>query len=142
MAMSEKKHAQEFRVPDIPLEYRQPVDTIGVIPAQVAVGFEVSRIPNTPEAIAEAKNKGQVAVHTGDRNPLNPDEPLIANEEMFQKTPEGYLAYRGDLLVVWATAYAEAARQRAAEAAGKSLTGVKIRRVSLEQQNQLPPEAV
>lgn len=139
--MSDAKHSAG-RVPDIPLDYHQPTMTIGKVPAQVAAGFEVTRVPNTPEAIAEAKNKGQVAIHAGDRSPLNPEELLIGNEAMFQKTPEGYLTYRGDVLVVWSTSYADGARRAAAEKAAKALTGVKIRRVTLDQQHQLPPEAV
>lgn len=126
------------RVPEIPQEFRERQEMLGTVPAECAAGFEATRIANTPEAIAELKNRGQVVVRPGDRNPDDPSEALIRNEEIFAKTPEGYLSYRGDLVVVWRTSYAETYRQREAQRAQAVLDGMKIRRVPLAQA-MVPP---
>lgn len=130
------------RVPEIPQVYEEPTETIGLVPAECPAGFEVTRIPHTAEGMATAKTRGQVVVRAGDRNPDNPDELLIANEAIFDKTPEGMLSYRGDLLVVWRTSYADAFRARNARKAHAAQTNANFRRVPLEQGMVAPSEAV
>ena len=119
------------RLPDIPRKYSAPEELLGGIPARCAEGFEVTRIANTPEGIAQAKGRGQVVAFAGDLNPDNPEEPLILNEEMFAKSAEGMLTYRGDLLVVWRTEYAEDFRKAGAEKAQAASAGVKLNRVTI-----------
>ena len=92
----------------VPTEYQAPAKTLGQIPAVVADGYFVTRIRDESGPLAEAKSMQRYPVKPTNRSQFDPSELIIQNPELFPVNAQGYLTFRGDLLVVSSMAVEQA----------------------------------
>lgn len=108
----------------------------GQVPAQVPPGFVVGRCDLRDVSLYRAK--GWLTVKPGARNPNDPTQPMIANEDDFRPVdPQtGVLLFKGDALLIRREEVAEAHHARAKQEALRMAKGTRTHAVGADDLNR------
>jgi len=112
---NEQPTVPEGQVVEVPRAFTPLGARAGEMTAVPAGGYAVTRFRRDPAEIGAARALG---IHVARYNDRTPDgRLLISNQDAFERTPEGYLLERGDLIGIEDAEHAKARRDYQAQRA-------------------------